>query len=72
MSLKPHEQRVVAEKAELDERLEKLANFISSSDVFRALPGTEQGLLIAQACAMVQYQTLLAARIDNFTAGAAS
>lgn len=38
MSQPPYQQRVVEEKSELDEKLEKLRDFIFHNPVFRTLP----------------------------------
>lgn len=63
--LLPHEQRVVAEKAELDERLAKLRQFFSSP-IFGGLPEAEQARLYRQAIVMEPYSEILGERIANF------
>lgn len=61
----PHQQRVVDEKKELDEKLEKLTAFFSTN-IFSELPQEEQNRLRRQQFAMTDYSTILGERIDNF------
>jgi hypothetical protein len=65
--LKPFQQRVVAEKAELDQRLNSLTEMIRS-DLFCKLPGEDRSLLLAQANLMGQLSGILSFRIDRFRA----
>lgn len=67
-TLQPHQQRVVDEKSELDAKLTKLADFIVSSPIFKALPGDEKQRLYRQHVAMRAYSTVLGERIKAFTA----
>ena len=60
--LPPHQQRVVDEKRELDERREKLKAFYSTT-LFHGLPDSEQSLLLRQGVAMRAYSEILAERI---------
>ena len=60
--LLPHEQRVVDEKAELDERREKLTAFYSTP-IFHSLSESEQSRLMAQGVAMRTYSEILGERI---------
>lgn len=62
----PHQQRVLDEKAELDERLAKLDAFIRDSPVFLTLPDDERYHLQQQSKVMLQLSAILAARIVNF------
>ncbi len=64
--MKPHQQRVAAEKQELDEKLEKL-NAFGRGDVFPTLPAEEQERLIRQSKIMDQYSVVLGERIAAFT-----
>lgn len=64
-SLQPHQQRVVDEKAELDERLLKLRGFFNT-DTFRALAVEEHDRLFRQANAMDAYSVVLGERIAAF------
>jgi len=64
--LPDYQQRVVAEKQELDEKLEKL-NAFGRGDVFPTLPEEEQERLIRQSKIMDQYSVVLGERIAAFT-----
>lgn len=64
-ALAPHQQRVVAEAAELDERISKLSAFLPTG-TFASLPEDEQGRLNAQLVAMLDYSGCLAERIAAF------
>ena len=65
--MKPHEERVVTEKRELDEKLEKLRAFcFDGSPIFKSLPSEDQNLLLGQYDAMVKYSSILAVRIERF------
>lgn len=63
--MKPHEERVVKEKDELDEKAEKLCQFIET-DTFKNLPKEDIKLLKLQLCAMDVYSGVLGMRIDRF------
>lgn len=68
--LQPHEQRVVLEKAQLDERLRKLKSFIqaengSYSERFLALPDEDRDLLFNQATVMGALSNLLMKRVTR-------
>lgn len=65
--LQPHQQRVVNEKAELDEKLTKLSAFISSPNftVF-VKDEAERGRLVCQEEVMKDYSAILAERIQAF------
>lgn len=65
MSLHPHQQRVVDEKAQLDERLANLLAFFQSQ-VFATLSEAEQSRLRNQARFMDGYAAVLAERIAAF------
>lgn len=64
--LPPHQQRVVAEKAELDDRLYKLDAFILDNPLFAKLPPEEQERLARQSQAMAVYSGILDERIACF------
>ena len=66
IELKPHEERVVQEKADLDEKLVKLRDFMRK-DTFATLPSEDQWLLRMQHDAMDQYSRVLGLRIARFT-----
>lgn len=63
--LPPHQQRVIAERSELDERREKLKAFICSP-LFSSLGAVEQARLRYQSEVMESYSNILAARICAF------
>lgn len=65
--MQPHQERVVAEKSELDEKIVKLTSFIGGS-IYRTLPEQEQSRLNRQLEAMRLYSNVLTERIDAFTA----
>lgn len=65
MSLQPHQQRVVQEKAELDEKLTKLVAF-SANPIFSDLPLDDRNLLVEQAHHMQAYSNVLGQRIARF------
>lgn len=65
--LAPHQQRVVDEKRDLDEKLKKLTAFISSES-FAAIvqDADERGRLVCQEEIMKDYSAVLAERIAEF------
>ena len=63
--LPPHQQRVVQERHELDERLGKLVAFLSGS-IFQKLPEAERTRLESQAAVMGCYSDILGERIAYF------
>jgi hypothetical protein len=65
-ALPPHQQRVVQEKQELDEKLGKLNAFITSSPIFANLDMDEQSRLQRQAHHMEYYSSTLGERIAAF------
>lgn len=65
--LAPHQQRVVDEKAELDEKLAKLSDFCATP-IFARLDANEQSRLHQQGLAMSAYSILLDERITAFAA----
>lgn len=65
MTLQPHQQRVVAEKADLSERLAKLLGFFQTP-VFAALSEAERSRLRNQARFMDGYAAVLEERIAAF------
>jgi hypothetical protein len=64
-ALRPHQQRVVDEKRELDERLQKLMTF-TCTPTFAALPGPERNRLAHQADTMAKYSEILGDCIAAF------
>lgn len=63
--LQPHQQRVVAELAQLEDRVNKLEAFLATP-LFAGLPEDEQQLLKMQADAMVLYMGILNTRVTKF------
>jgi len=61
----PHQERVVTEKAELDEKLGKLKAFFST-EIFAGLGDEEMGRLQRQADHMQAYSDVLGERIAAF------
>lgn len=67
-TLQPHQQRVVEEHRELNEKIDKLGEFIvNKPGVFLQLPWEEQDLLHNQYRAMQAYSDILVERIAGFT-----
>lgn len=65
--MQPHEQRVVTEKQELDEKLGKLKEFcFGEGKIFRTLDPVDRDLLESQYTAMAEYSRLLGSRIARF------
>lgn len=62
MELQPHQQRVVDERHELNERLNKLLAF-TSTVAFAKLPQAERELMTEQAHYMQAYSNVLAQRL---------
>lgn len=60
------QDRVIAEKAELDERLGKLQDFLLVNPAFSKLPESEQDRLKSQLDIMRLYSDILGDRISNF------
>jgi hypothetical protein len=63
--MEDYQNRVVVEKKELDEKIERLNNFINGS-IFKNLSPEEASLLHAQYSAMTQYSITLGFRIEVF------
>ena len=68
-TLQPHQQRVVDEKNELDEKLTKLRAFCSQiGGIFDSLPTEEKQRLTEQESHMAAYSEVLGRRIAAFSA----
>ena len=63
--MQPHQQRVVEEKAELSDKLDKLETFHDGS-IYAGLPPAEQSRLTRQLCIMKLYEQVLSERISAF------
>lgn len=66
-SLLPHQQRVIAERDQLNTRLTSLRAFIAS-DTFRQVDKAERMRLLRQEQVMTEFAQVLTERIDAFTA----
>ena len=63
--MEPHQERVVREKAELDDKIDKLSEFVGKS-VFGGLSDEDRLLLTRQLSVMKDYSRILKARISRF------
>ncbi|MBR7723736.1 hypothetical protein KC095_01910 [Acinetobacter nosocomialis] len=63
--LQPHEQRVIEEKDQLNERLHKLQEFLDKGQP-KFIDDQNWGLLQAQFSAMAEYYVILMKRIELF------
>jgi hypothetical protein len=66
--MKPYQARVVAEKAELDIKIERLREFIAG-DQFDIMPESTRRLLRRQEIVMGLYSDVLDERINNWSDG---
>lgn len=66
MELQPHQQRVVTEKGELDEKIGKLFGFITSENFEAIVPQDERYRLTLQYNVMMAYSKVLEMRIEAF------
>ena len=65
MALKAYQQRVMDEKQDLDEKIDKLDKFVQS-DEYAQVPPQEAQRLLQQLAAMREYNRILEDRIANF------
>lgn len=63
--MKPHQERVIQEKQELDAKIQKLGTFVDT-DAFHAVDGDEQTRLFLQLNTMHAYSAILGERIAAF------
>lgn len=63
--MQPHQQRVVDEKNELGDKLEKLLTFLQT-DFYKTLREEERELLYFQSQVMEDYYEVLQQRIELF------
>ncbi len=66
IELQPHQQRVVAERDELNDRLAKLAVFLDNEETPARVGLDEFGRLSIQKHVMAAYLAILNERIANF------
>jgi hypothetical protein len=64
--MKPHEQRVVDERKELHEKVEKLEAFIRDRSRLSVIEPADANLLIQQFLLMCEYRDVLDQRIARF------
>lgn len=68
MELQPHQQRVVTEKNDLDEKLTKLSTFLQHKDFETIVKDhAERNRLIRQEQIMKEYSEILGQRVAAFT-----
>lgn len=63
--MQDYQLRVLKEKNELDERIEKLTKFIAD-DYFNSLSPRDQELLNQQQTIMLEYQNILGQRLESW------
>lgn len=66
IKMKPHQERVVKERIELDQKIKNLSEFITG-DFFSQLDAAEQGRLHRQLSIMTAYSNILGERVDAFS-----
>jgi hypothetical protein len=64
--MEPHQERVVKEKEELDDKLTKLEIFVSTNKIFNTLSDEDKQLLTDQYETMEKYSLILEKRINRF------
>lgn len=64
--LQPHQQRVLDEKNELFDKIQKLESFIETSSIFSQLSSIDKDDFIEQLRYMKAYLTILKRRINRF------
>lgn len=64
--LQPHQQRVVDEKNELFDKIQKLEAFIETSSIYSQLSSIDKDDFIEQLKYMKAYLTILKRRINRF------
>jgi hypothetical protein len=64
--MEAHQERVITEKAELDEKIRKLNLFVKDNPTFLTLPKHERFRLMDQLDVMRRYSAILADRIADF------
>ena len=64
--MKPYQERLIAEKQELEERLSKLMAFLENKEQNISVPAEDFALLQRQSGIMEQYLQVLNERIARF------
>lgn len=62
----PHQQRVIEEREQLQDKITKLSDFVTVNDFFKTLPEIEQEDLMDQLGIMCLYLEKLDSRISRF------
>jgi len=68
MAFLPHQQRVIDEKRELDDKAKKLSDFIELNPMFETIDEAEKERMTLQKNIMWKYSEILGLRIAAFTA----
>lgn len=63
--LQPYQERVIAERDELQERIGRLSEFLDT-EIFQDLPPGSQNLMMDQFSVMLRYRGILNQRIALF------
>lgn len=63
--MQAHQERVVAERTELDDKMDKLSKFLDTNTYYNLAEG-EKGRLVEQLGIMNQYRDVLDRRIAAF------
>jgi hypothetical protein len=63
--MQPFQQRVIEERRELRDKLDKLNEFVETA-MFNKLPHVEKGRMLRQRSLMADYAEVLDERIANF------
>ena len=64
--MQPYQERVISEKADLDKRIDNLADFIQDNDIFLDLDEAEQDRMNRQLDIMNDLADVLGERIAAF------
>jgi len=64
--MEPHQERIVAEKSELDNKIQNLTNFLTNDETRAKIGDAEQDRMQRQLDCMSAYSGILGERIDAF------
>lgn len=67
VKLEPHEEQIITEQKELEEKIDKLITFMNEN--YKSLNDEDKKLLTHQLDYMISYNTILKLRIQNFING---
>jgi len=65
--MEPHQQRVIDEQRELNDKLSKLSSFMATTSFVELVQMDERKRLIVQQAIMKKYNAILCDRIKAFT-----